>query len=85
MTISLTKDLEALIEKQLESGRYQSRAEVIEEALELLDTQTALEEAKLARLRADIQVGLESGTAEPLDMDAILDEAHRQHGEQFTE
>lgn len=75
MTVELSRDQEALIEKQLASGRYHSRAEVIAEALELLDDQAQLEEAKLARLRTEVQKGLESSDPEPLDMGSIIAEA----------
>jgi antitoxin ParD1/3/4 len=78
MTIELSREQEALIEKQLASGRYHSRAEVIAEALELLDDQAQLEEAKLARLRSEIQKGLAS-PSEPLDMDSIIAEAEARH------
>lgn len=75
MTVELSRDQEALIEKQLASGRYHSRAEVIAEALELLDDQAQLEEAKLARLRTEVQKGLKSSDPEPLDMGSIIAEA----------
>jgi len=74
MTIELTREQEALIAKQLASGRYHSRTEVIAEALELLDDQAQLERAKLSRLQAEIQKGLGSGDPEPLDMDSIIAE-----------
>lgn len=79
MSIELTQEQEALIEKQLATGRYHSRAEVIVEALELLDDQSQLEQAKLTRLRAEIQKGLASGDPEPLDMDSIIAEAEARH------
>lgn len=79
MTIELTQEQEALIEKQLATGRYHSRAEVIVEALELLDDQAQLDQAKLVRLRAEIQKGLETGDSEPLDMDSIIAEAEARH------
>lgn len=75
MTIEITQEQEALIEKQFATGRYHSRAEVIVEALELLNDQAQLEQAKLERLRAQIQKGLDSGDAELLDMDSIIAEA----------
>ena len=79
MLIELTQQQEALIEKQLATGRYHSRAEVIVEALELLDDQAQLEQAKLTRLRGEIQKGLDSGNPEPLDMDGIIAEAEARH------
>ena len=78
MTIELSREQEALIEKQLASGRYRSQAEVIAEALELLDDYAQLEEAKLARLRGEVQKGV-SSPSEPLDMDDIIAEAEAGH------
>lgn len=75
MTIELSRDQEVLIQKQLASGRYHSRAEVIAEALELLGDQAQLEESKLARLRTEVRKGLESSDPEPLDMASIIAEA----------
>ena len=43
MTVELTAEHEALIEQQLATGRYSSRAEVIADALHLLGDQTQLE------------------------------------------
>ena len=79
MTVELNPEQEALIAKQLATGRYHSRAEVIAEALELLDDQVQLEEAKLARLRGEIRKGLASSDREPLDMDNIIAEAEARH------
>jgi len=83
MTIELTREQEKLIEKQLASGHYHSRAEVIREALELLDDVLQLEEAKLARLRAEVKKGLDSGDATPLDMKAVKAAARRRRDEQL--
>ena len=69
--IELTEEQEALIERQLGTGRYHSRTEVIAEALELLNDHAQLEQAKLSRLRTEIQKGLDSGDSTPLDMQAI--------------
>lgn len=82
MTIELTREQEALIQEQLASGRYHSRAEVIAEALELLNDHAQLERMKLERLRAEIQKGLDSGESTPLDVQAIKAEARRRYNEQ---
>lgn len=79
MTVELTPAQEALIQEQLETGHYHSRAEVIAEALELLSDHTKLEQMKLERLRAEIQKGLDSGPSEPLDMDSIIAEAKERY------
>lgn len=76
-TIHLAREQGALIEKQLASGRYPSRADVIGEALQLLNDMAQLEEAKLARLRADVQQGLDSGGPTPLDLGAVKRAARR--------
>ena len=81
MTVELTPSQEALIQEQLETGRYHSRAEVIADALELLSDHARLEQMKLERLRAEIQKGLESGDSTPLDMQALKAEARRRYDE----
>ena len=68
MTVELTKEQEQLIEAQLETGRYESRGDVIAEALALLSDYAQLEQLKLERLRAEIQKGLDSGESTPLDI-----------------
>jgi len=39
MNVSLTPELEKLVESKVQSGRYQSASEVIREGLRLLDHQ----------------------------------------------
>jgi antitoxin ParD1/3/4 len=55
MTVSLTREQEALIKEHLSTGRYTSEHEVIGEALALLKQR----EKALESLRADINKGLE--------------------------
>lgn len=59
MNISLTKELEQLVNDKVNSGKYQSVSEVIGEALRLLDERDRLQEARLAELKAKIRVGIE--------------------------
>ena len=54
MNVSLTPELEALVKRKVESGSYESPAEVIRAALHLLD-----EWEKLTALRQDIKEGLD--------------------------
>ena len=64
-------DREAFIEEAVRSGRYGSRAEVIEEALQLLklrDASLARLDADLARAVADIDAG------RTYDMDEAFDQ-----------
>jgi putative addiction module CopG family antidote len=55
MTLSLTREQEALIKEQLSKGRYASEDAVISEALALLQRH----EKALEKLRAEIQEGLD--------------------------
>jgi antitoxin ParD1/3/4 len=75
MNISLTEQLEKFVSDQVQSGAYQSASEVVREGLRLLAERRRTEELKLAALRAAIREGLDSGPAEPFDMEAIIAEA----------
>jgi antitoxin ParD1/3/4 len=75
MNISLTEQLERFVSEQVQSGAYQSASEVVRDGLRLLAERRKTEELKLAALRAAIREGLDSGPAEPLDMEAIIAEA----------
>jgi antitoxin ParD1/3/4 len=68
-------DREAFIEEAVKSGRYASRAEVIEEALLLLrrrDASSARLSADLARAVADVDAG------RTYDMETAFDEAREE-------
>lgn len=71
MNVSLTPELEALINEKVASGRYTSASEVVREALRLME---AREERALA-LRAALVHGIESGEPQALDLDKIRAEA----------
>ena len=57
MNVSLTPQLEELVRKRVDSGRYTSASEVVREALRLLDAYEAVRESSLAKLRLDIAAG----------------------------
>ncbi len=63
MNVNLTPELEEMVREKVSSGLYTSASEVIREALRLMEEQDRLREAKLDRLRQDIQDGLSSGSA----------------------
>ena len=71
MNISLTPELEKFVQDKVASGRYHSASEVIREGLRLLEEQELIREVRLAALREEIQKGLDSGEATPLDMATI--------------
>ena len=55
MNVSLTPELERVVNDKVESGMYQTASEVVREALRLLKER---DEAR-AQLRADVQAGLD--------------------------
>jgi antitoxin ParD1/3/4 len=58
MNISLTPQLEKLVQDRVDSGRYTSASEVVREALRLLDAHDKEREARLAQLRSDVDAGM---------------------------
>jgi antitoxin ParD1/3/4 len=59
MNVSLTPQLEEMVNKKVASGRYNSASEVVREALRLLEDQDRLREMRIAELRKEIAIGLE--------------------------
>lgn len=59
MNVSLTPDLEELVQKKVQSGRYTSASEVVREALRLLAERDELREVELQALRARVEQGLD--------------------------
>ena len=55
MNVSLTPELERLVNEKVESGLYQTASEVVREALRLLKERDQARE----QLRADVQAGFE--------------------------
>jgi len=80
MNVSLTPDLEKYVQKKVDSGRYRSSSEVVREALRLLEEKDLEREERLSALKAEIQVGLDSGESEPLDMQTTIKKAKAQRG-----
>jgi antitoxin ParD1/3/4 len=74
MNISLTPQLEKLVQDRVKSGRYTSASEVIREALRLLETHDRAIDQGLAQLRADVDAGLrqlDEGKSAPFDDEAV--------------
>ena len=83
MNVSLTPELEQLVNDKVKSGLYNSASEVVREALRLLKEQDALKAYRLEELRREIAVGMEQanrGEVAPLDMEAIKAEGRRRLG-----
>lgn len=67
MNSNLTPQLEDMVRQKVESGLYTSASQVVREAWRLMEERDQLFAAKLVRLRADLQAGLDSGPAVPWD------------------
>ena len=71
LTLSLPPELEGFVREQVDSGQYVTAGEVVRDALELLRERHEHNQTKLNWLRAEIQKGIDSGPATPLDFDDL--------------
>ncbi|MGJ4925982.1 type II toxin-antitoxin system ParD family antitoxin [Bradyrhizobium sp. HKCCYLS2038] len=71
------KHYEDFIKDLVDSGRYSTASEVMREGLRLIEEKEERRKAKLEALRASIQEGLGSGTAEAWDVEELIAEAKR--------
>ncbi len=74
MNVSLTPELEKLVNERVRSGMYSSASEVIREALRLLKEQEDVRQRRLEELRKEIGIGLEQakrGEVVPLNVARI--------------
>ncbi len=81
MNVSLTPQLEKLIEQKVREGNYQTASEVVREALRLLAERDIRRGLEFQRLRNDIQAGLNDvrdGKVADLDMKRIKGEARKE-------
>jgi antitoxin ParD1/3/4 len=60
MNVSLTPELERLVQEKVSSGLYNSASEVVREALRLLQERDELRQVRLKELRREIAKGLEA-------------------------
>ena len=79
MNVSLTPELEKLVQAKIASGRFHSASEVVEEALHLLEQQEIDRETDLQELRSRMDEALaEADRGEVVDgeefMQRMLDE-----------
>lgn len=59
MNVSLTPELERIVDVKVKSGLYNSASEVVREGLRLLQQRDEMREVKLAALRGEIQKGID--------------------------
>jgi antitoxin ParD1/3/4 len=83
MNVHLTPELEALIQKKVESGRYNSASEVMREALRLMEQRDELLDLRKEEIRRRIDEGLKSlRRSEGVDGEEafrLLDERHERY------
>jgi antitoxin ParD1/3/4 len=77
MNISLTPHFEEWVKGKVESGLYNSASEVMRDALRLLEERDQLRELRLLELQREIQKGIDSGEAIPLDIVAIKERGRK--------
>lgn len=83
MNVSLTPELERLVNDKVSSGLYTSASEVVREALRLLKGQDDLRTLRLQELKRDVAAGLEQldrGQSSDLDMAAVKAKARKRLG-----
>lgn len=76
-SVALGEHFEAFVRTQIASGRYNNASEVVRDGLRMLQDQDEQRLARLARLRGEIQAGIDSGPATVLDMREVKAEARR--------
>ena len=59
MNISLTGELEQLVQRKVESGRYRSASDVVRAGLRLLEREDERTKVLLTEVRAQVQAGIE--------------------------
>ena len=59
MNISLTPELEEIVNKKVKTGMYHSASEVIREGLRLLIEQDEVKQYRLNQLRKEVDIGIE--------------------------
>ena len=73
MNVHLTPELEQLVQKKVQSGRYNSASEVVREALRLLEHKDEVRTIQLQELRKRIDKGLSQlERGEGVDGDAFM-------------
>jgi antitoxin ParD1/3/4 len=74
MNVSLTPELEQLVNNKVKSGMYHSASEVIREGLRLLKEQDDLRQSRINQLRQEVDIGvkqIERGQYTDYDVDNL--------------
>jgi antitoxin ParD1/3/4 len=82
MNVSLTPELERLVQEKVSSGLYNSASEVVREALRLLHERDELRKARLEELRRKIAKGVEAADrGELVSADDVFEGLRRRNEE----
>ena len=73
MNISLTPNLQVLVQEKVKSGLYNDASEVVQEALRLMHERDTRDQAKLERLRKEATLGFEALDREEFSGEAVGD------------
>ena len=76
-SVALGEYFEDFVRSQIASGRYNNASEVVRDGLRMLQDHEEQRLARLERLRGEIQAGIDSGPASPLDMRKVKEEGRR--------
>ncbi len=92
MNVSLTPELENLVNEKVKSGLYNSASEVIRESLRLLQEQDLLKEIRRNELRREIMLGVEqirngeyTEIKSPEELEAFTEEIIRGAREKYAQ
>lgn len=81
MNVSLTQELEELVNQKVQSGMYTSASEVIRAGLRLLAEQDELRQIRFDSLKSDIAEGLEQEkTGQTVSGEAVFKRLRGKHG-----
>jgi antitoxin ParD1/3/4 len=79
MNVSLTPELEQLVQEKVKSGRYLSASEVVREGLRLLEERDRLYQARLLELQEEITIGVkEADRGELIDGEVVMQEIYEE-------
>ena len=73
MNVSLTAELAAFVEGEVASGEYGTASEVVRDALRLLPRERGANQATIALLRREIQIGLDDIEAGRISTRSVQD------------
>lgn len=79
MNFSITNQQEQYIRAEVANGRYANASEYVRQAIREKMERDQLRAAKLRELKAAIDEGFDSGPSEPLDIEAIIEEAEEEY------